>query len=88
MKTGWEKRFKAEILKALREGPKTTPQIYRILKRNCSEYCNNSEKCTHFKLTGVRQPEWQHKMRGVQHKMQEEFLIYLDKGIHTWKIAE
>ncbi|GAI35077.1 unnamed protein product, partial [marine sediment metagenome] len=65
-----------------------TQQIYRIIKRNCPEYCDNSEKCTHYKLTGTRQPEWKHKIRWVQHKMQKEFLIYLDKGTGEWKIVE
>jgi hypothetical protein len=88
VKSGWKKQFREKILQALRKGPKTTPQIYRILKRNCPEYCDNSEKCTHFKLTGTRQPEWKHKVRGVQHEMQKEFLIYLDKATGTWKIVE
>lgn len=88
MKSGWNKMFRKKILGALRNGPKTTPQIYRILKRECSEYCDDSEKCTHYGVTPTRQPEWKHRVRSVQNAMQKEFLIYSDKGTKTWKIVE
>jgi len=88
VKIGWKERFKKEILEALRMGPRTTPQIYRILKRKWPKYCDDTEKCTHYKFTGTRQPEWKHKVRWIQHTMQREFLIYLDKGTNEWKIVE
>ena len=81
------KRFKEEILRALREGPKTTPQLYKIIKQRCPKYCNDNEKCTH-KFIGTRQPEWKHRFRSIQSVMQKEFLIYLDKGTGAWKLAD
>lgn len=88
MKFKWSKRFREEILKALQDGPKTTPQLYKILKQRCPEYCDDSERCTHYKLTGTRQPEWKHRVRGIQNAMQKEFLIYLDKENGVWRIVE
>lgn len=82
------KQFREEILKAIRGGPKTTHQLYKIIKKRCPEYCNDREKCTHYAMIHTQQPEWKHRVRCVQNALQKEFLIYFDKGPGTWKIVE
>ncbi|MBA7622764.1 hypothetical protein ES703_30150 [subsurface metagenome] len=76
------KLFREEILRALRDGPKTTHQIYGILKRECPKYCNDTKK--HF---GSRLM-WKHRVNNLMYSMQKELLIYLDKGANVWRIVE
>ncbi len=81
------KRFRGEILRALRDSPKTTPQLYKIIKKRCPGYCNDHEKCTHYAVTPTHQPEWKHRLRCVQNVMQKEFLIYCNKK-SGWEIVK
>ena len=83
-----DKRFRKEILKALRSGSKTTLQLYKIIKKKCPEHCDDSKVCTHYVVSRIRQPEWKHKLRMVQGSMQKEFLIYCNKGSGKWEIVE
>jgi spore coat protein CotF len=80
--------FRKEILQALKQGKKTTAQLYEVLKRRCPEHCDDREKCTHYAVTKTYQPEWKHQARRVLDSMQKEFLIYYDKLDRKWKIVE
>jgi len=73
------KLFIEEILKALRKNPKTTIQLYKIIKQKCPKYCDDSEICTCYTITPSRQPEWKHRVRCVQNSMQKDFFIYNNK---------
>lgn len=81
------KRFKKEILKALRTGPKTTVQLYKIIKQKCPKYCDDRVK--YITMGGHKpEPEWKHGARCVQNSMQKDFLIYHNVGSGKWEIVE
>jgi hypothetical protein len=81
------RRFRTELFKALKGGPKTTVQLYKVLKKNLPDDCDDGVK---YKTMGGRkpEPEWKHRARSVLNSLQSEFIIYNDKVSRDWKIVE
>jgi hypothetical protein len=82
------KLFRAEIVRALKTDPKTTVQLYDLLKKKYPKYCDDTEICSHYALTPTKQPEWKHAVRCLLDSMKKGFLIYYDQFGKEWKVAE
>lgn len=82
------RKFREAILQELKEGEMTTRALYRQVKSTYRSYCDDRERCLHYKSQGARQPEWKHEVRRVPHELKMEALIERSKGTGKWKLQE
>lgn len=63
--------FESLILSALRSGPKTTKELYRIAEARQPESCRTGPCTCHHRVKNA-QPEWRHRLRVDQQTLKND----------------